>query len=110
MNNGPYMTLAPVELGPQSSGEGRDTVPLIAGRTKGRKKMKMKNTALFFLSRCFNVICLEISRAIQIHKGSSERDSSLHGSLAATGVTQTQPVLLFQYSMPFLILKLFVYF
>lgn len=48
MNTGPYMTLAPVELGPQSSGEGRDTVPLIAGRTKGRKKMKMKNTALFF--------------------------------------------------------------
>lgn len=110
MNNGPYMTLAPVESGPQSSGEGHDAVPLNAGRTKRRKKMKMKNTALFFFSRCFNVICLEISIAIQIHKGSRERDSSSHGSLAATGVTQTRPVLLSQYSMPFLILELLVYF
>lgn len=81
-----------------------------AEQREGRKWKWRTQHFLFFFSRCFIVICLEISIAIQIHKDTSERDSSSHGSLAATGVIQTQPVLFSQYSMPFLILKLFVYF
>lgn len=47
----PLLTLAPAESGPQSSGEGHDTVLLIAGRKKEKEENENEEHSTFLFSR-----------------------------------------------------------